>query len=255
MNNTIEAIRKDGRTLQQVCPTVANEWNYQLNDDTPWDIAAKSEKKRWFTCNNGHNFYSKLANRVSLGRSCPYCSNQKVGYGNDFETNYPELAKEWSSRNNKKPSEVIAKGRHSYWWKCENGHEYKQLIKNKVNHGQGCPKCISSKQFSKIEIKLAKLLNAQQHIKIGKWKVDMVINNIVIEYDGSYWHKDKYNIDTKKTNDLINKGYKVIRIRENNHTNQIQLKDIPNAINIHHNYRSDLNLLANDIKDIINQNL
>lgn len=254
MNNTIEAIRNGGRTLQQVCPTIANEWNYKLNQDTPWDISAKSEQKRWFTCNNAHDFYSRLSNRVSLGRGCPYCTNQKIGYGNDFQTNYPELAKQWSNKNIKQPFEVMAKGRHSYWWNCDNGHEYKQLIKNKVNLGHGCPKCISSKQFSKIEQNLAKLLNAKQHTKIGKWKVDMVIDNIVIEYDGSYWHKDKLNIDTKKTKDLISKGYKVIRIRETNDRNQIQLKDIPGAINVRHKMNSDLDLLANDIKEIIRQN-
>ena len=36
----------------------------------------------------------------------------------------------------------------------------------------------------------------------------------VIEYDSFHWHQEKYEIDNRKTNLLLNDGYIVIRIRE-----------------------------------------
>ena len=42
----------------------------------------------------------------------------------------------------------------------------------------------------------------------------MIRYKIVIEYDGSYWHKDKVDKDKNKTNHLRKKGWTVIRVRE-----------------------------------------
>ena len=36
----------------------------------------------------------------------------------------------------------------------------------------------------------------------------------MIEYDGSYWHQDKADIDRAKSMDLLAAGYRVIRLRE-----------------------------------------
>jgi very-short-patch-repair endonuclease len=38
--------------------------------------------------------------------------------------------------------------------------------------------------------------------------------NIGIEFDGSYWHKDKNDLDKLKTNNLKREGFEIIRIRE-----------------------------------------
>ena len=38
--------------------------------------------------------------------------------------------------------------------------------------------------------------------------------NLAIEFDGSYWHKDKRAIDKIKSEMLMDEGYQVIRIRE-----------------------------------------
>ena len=46
--------------------------------------------------------------------------------------------------------------------------------------------------------------------------IDIFISdlNLAIEFDGSYWHKDKRAIDKIKSEMLMDEGYKVIRIRE-----------------------------------------
>ena len=38
--------------------------------------------------------------------------------------------------------------------------------------------------------------------------------NLCIEFDGSYWHKDKRDIDKIKSEMLFDKGFKLIRVRE-----------------------------------------
>ena len=38
--------------------------------------------------------------------------------------------------------------------------------------------------------------------------------NLCIEFDGSYWHKDKRNIDKIKSEMLFEEGFKLIRVRE-----------------------------------------
>ena len=38
--------------------------------------------------------------------------------------------------------------------------------------------------------------------------------NLVIEYDGSYWHKGKQKEDKKKSNYILNEGFDLIRLRQ-----------------------------------------
>ena len=38
--------------------------------------------------------------------------------------------------------------------------------------------------------------------------------NLCIEFDGSYWHKDKRDIDKIKSEMLLKEGFKLIRVRE-----------------------------------------
>jgi very-short-patch-repair endonuclease len=51
--------------------------------------------------------------------------------------------------------------------------------------------------------------------KIGKYYGDIVLknSNIVIEYDGWYWHKDRLNEDQKRLRKLRYKGWKTLQIK------------------------------------------
>jgi very-short-patch-repair endonuclease len=51
----------------------------------------------------------------------------------------------------------------------------------------------------------------------GKLRPDMFLPafNLFVEYDGSYWHREKYQRDLWKRKQLIKAGYNVCRIREN----------------------------------------
>jgi hypothetical protein len=46
--------------------------------------------------------------------------------------------------------------------------------------------------------------------------IDIIIrdHNLIVEYDGAYWHRDKEQQDREKTERLQSVGWRVIRIRE-----------------------------------------
>ena len=58
--------------------------------------------------------------------------------------------------------------------------------------------------------------NVKHRAKLFKMECDIYIPDykIAIEYDGSYWHRNKYLNDKEKTKLLLNKGIFVIRVRE-----------------------------------------
>ena len=65
---------------------------------------------------------------------------------NDFETLYPDMAKEWHPTANGKllPSEVAYRSNKKYFWLCSNGHTYETTPDHRVR-GSGCPYCGNKK--------------------------------------------------------------------------------------------------------------
>ena len=60
---------------------------------------------------------------------------------NDLATLFPEVADEWSDKNEKKPTEVMAFANSKAWWKCRTcGYEWNTLISTRSG-GSKCPCC------------------------------------------------------------------------------------------------------------------
>lgn len=82
---------------------------------------------------------------------------------------------------------------------------------------------LSTKVSSKTEDKIYNILyeiygdNIQHSVPMYSFILDFLLNikgcKINIEYDGWYWHKNRLDKDLKRNNFLINRGYKVLRIR------------------------------------------
>ena len=63
--------------LQTVNPTLANEWNYDKNNNlSPTNVLPNSNKKVWWKCSKGHEWQAQIASR-NRGNGCPYCAGQK----------------------------------------------------------------------------------------------------------------------------------------------------------------------------------
>lgn len=129
------------KSLAVVFPKIAEEWNYEKNiDGTPSDYYAKSGKKVWWKCKQGHEWEATISNRTVNGHGCPICAG-RVGDKNLSETN-PELVKEWNyEKNYPLTPENITRGCHKkVWWKCAKGHEWESVIHSRAL-GRGCPYC------------------------------------------------------------------------------------------------------------------
>ncbi len=125
-------------------PLVAKEWNPTKNGDlTPQMFMHGSNKKIWWRCGKGHEWEAVISSRTN-GSGCPYCYGRFPIKGeNDFETLHRELALEWHPTKNSdlKPNDVTEKSNKKVWWKCKEGHEWKDYIYERVVHNKTCPYC------------------------------------------------------------------------------------------------------------------
>ena len=203
-------------------PKIAKEFDIKKNKTTPEQVIAGSNKKFWFKCKEGHSWNASLNSRTSLNNNCPYCANQLVSPTNNLKFKYPELAKQFLTKENKiTPDKVIAGSNTVYWWKCQVGHKWKNSPHFRKN--RGCPYCTLTPRsreevYLLFELKQFFNIDANDHkIKLKRVEdVDIKLANekVVIEYDGAYWHKDKAERDKAKTKALEKAGWTVVRVRE-----------------------------------------
>ena len=214
---------KGENDLQTVNPTLAKEWNYEKNNGlTPTDVMPNSVKKVWWRCSKEHEWQATIDSR-NRGNGCPYCSGRYAVKGeNDLQTINPTLATEWNYEKNGtlKPENFTANSGQKVWWKCSKGHEWQAIIANR-NKGVGCPICNSERNTSFPEYAIVYYLKKYGldvlHSYRGRgYELDIYIpsKKIAIEYDGSFWHKNKTKIDLEKNKKCVRDGIKLYRIRE-----------------------------------------
>jgi hypothetical protein len=68
----------DKNRLSIVCPDVAAQWHPTKNGDlTPYDVAVSSNKKVWWLCKNGHEWFVAPNGRTYGENGCRKCSSSK----------------------------------------------------------------------------------------------------------------------------------------------------------------------------------
>jgi hypothetical protein len=212
-------------------PDLADQWRPQRNGDLkPSQTTPSSHRTVWWRCKRDHEWPAIISSRTRLSRNgCPYCSNQKVGYGNDLATRYPATAATWHPTRNAPltPADVTAGSDKKIWWLCPNGHTWQTTIDSRTSRQSGCPECFlrpASRQEIRIYAELENLLRGiispivhGERIRLASRRleaVDMRFGSAIVELDGAYWHRDKQDADTSKTARLSAAGFRVVRIRE-----------------------------------------
>ena len=140
-------VKEGYNDLASIRPELVCEWDYEKNAPLkPEDIVACYAKKVWWRCKVCGNSWSASPN-ARARRGCPYCCNHvKIQGFNDFESQYPELVKEWDYGKNKKhPSEYAAGSDAQVWWRCTKGHSWKTTINSRTKRENGCPYCSNKK--------------------------------------------------------------------------------------------------------------
>jgi hypothetical protein len=217
-------------SLETLRPDLLKQWNYNRNGERkPSNYTVGSSKKVWWKCPEGkdHEWEASINSRVQ-GVGCPVCSGYKVVKSNCLQTTHPKIAKEWHPTLNGsvKPESVIGGSPKNFWWKCNKGvdHEWQTSVRKRTQRSQGCPYCTltpQSKQELQITFELKQFFDIdpkgfKTRINSKLWSIDIYIPevNLGIEFDGSYWHKDKRDLDKFKTEKLNAEGFQIMRIRE-----------------------------------------
>ena len=218
-------------SLEKLNPELAEQWHPSLNKDLkPSQVTVFSNKKVWWKCKKGenHEWKARISSR-NEGNGCPICDSKKIVLSNSLATLNPELAKQWHPTKNGvlTPFNVALNSNKKVWWKCDkfDDHEWYANIYNRSGKGYSCPFCNLTPQSKQELIITFELLKFFKDINPKGYKtrlngklraIDIFIPdlNLAIEFDGSYWHKDKRAIDKIKSEMLMKEGYQVIRIRE-----------------------------------------
>ena len=132
-------------SLAAVHPELIAEWSDRNLPLTPDSVTFGSNKKVWWKGACGHEWETSIKARSS-GEKCPICSGARVIEEiNDLCTLKPELASEWSEKNEIKPTEVSIGSHKKVIWKCKLGHEWIATVKSRTINKTGCPYCSHNK--------------------------------------------------------------------------------------------------------------
>jgi hypothetical protein len=193
------------------------------------EISPNNHLKLWWKCPNGEDHVFKSSVNAMKGKfKCGFCDGKRVSNTNSLQFLNPELAAEWHPTKNQTltPQKITGNSRNSVWWKCKSDsrHEWTATVGARNAAGTGCPYCVIAPR-SRREIFLNfELENFFSHdpmdhkLRIGNQTLDVDIlireKKLIIEYDGSYWHREKFEKDKAKAELLRKSGWTVIRIRE-----------------------------------------
>ena len=130
-------------SLLKINPTLAKEWHPTKNAPlTPKDVTPGSNKKVWWICTKGHEWQTKVNDRIYRKTECPYCSGHRVCDDNSLQTVNPGLSRQWHPTKNGPltPKDVTPGSTKKVWWTCSEGHTWEAEVRNR-NKGTGCPYC------------------------------------------------------------------------------------------------------------------
>lgn len=217
-------------SLYTTHPELAAEWHPTKNGAlTPKDVVAGTGKRVWWQClkDSSHEWEVRCQDRLKSGSDCPYCTNKAVHESNALATVMPEIAKQWHPTKNGKvtASDIVYGSMYHAWWQCEKSpdHEWKTAVVSR--HRSGCPYCTltpQSRQELTITFELMLFFpdinprgfKAKLKGRLKSIDIFMPELNLGVEFDGSYWHKDKRALDKLKAEKLREAGFEIIRIRE-----------------------------------------
>lgn len=250
-------VKQGFNDVETTHPHLAKSWS-KSNTLSPNSITYGSKKQITWICLNDsdHIEWKTTPNSRSKGRGCPQCAGSKVHTGvNDLATLRPELAREWHESNYRTPSEITCGSSYVALWQCraDDRHTWTSRVAHRVATNTSCIHCFNL-GVSKVDRDLREALSKASVLAIEdsyqssvpvKWgkslkaRVDHLGvlsggKQIVIEYDGEFWHRDRLENDLLKTMAMLSAGYIVVRVRET----PLPMLNIPdkNYYQIEHNW-------------------
>jgi rubrerythrin len=128
-------------------PDIAKDWSPD-NDKKPTEVLSNSSYiAEWICPTCGYTYKATIKDRVANDNLCPACAGKKAQPGfNSFADEHPDIAKDWSTDNDKKPTEVLSNSSYIAEWICPTcGYTYKASVRDRVASGDLCPACAGKK--------------------------------------------------------------------------------------------------------------
>ena len=150
--------------------------------------------------------------KIRLGRGCPFCANNRPKEIGD----YVQLANE---RGFKFVGEFPANTHASTEWQCQKQHIWRAAYTD-ILQGTGCPLCqniVNGSPVSSPQRTIYEILGGTLNYREGRYTIDVALEicgvKVAIEYDGWYWHKGREAHDSKRDAILLNRGWRVLRVK------------------------------------------
>lgn len=250
-NNSKKVLHKNRIKKNSVAlkyPNLIKEWDNEENGDlTPYNVTYASHKKIHWICEEGHKWVQKVSKRTMRNQNCPRCKKENILKENSLQNKYPDIAKQWNYERNidLKPTDVTYGSHQKVWWRCNDGHEWKAMISNRI--GRGCPYCSgrSATDKNSLAVRYLELLKEWDYGKNSKldpnkvtfkshkkvwWKCekghewDMMVFQRTVRQCCPYCHIGNYSkIAIKWLNEIANKNNIHVQHAENDGEYKIRI--------------------------------
>ena len=245
-------------------PDVISEWDFNKNLKSPDNYFQYSSKKVWWKCSEGpdHEWEAKISSRTLKKTGCPFCSGHNASETNMLRKIYPDIFKEIDNEFNDTSSitNITTGSNKEFYFKCKitTHPPWKTRVTERLRQQIGCSYCILTPRsleeiYLMFELKLFFNIDEYFHkinIRNHVYDLDIIIQkyNIIIEYDGWYWHKTNEKKDFTKSKALAEQNYRVIRLRED----PLDLIDGVECLKVYGlNYKNTANKVLNHLSDFI----
>lgn len=196
---------------------LARERGFQwIGDLLPKNV---KEKTTW-QCSQAH-IWKQNWSTIQRGNGCPFCGVVTKAESNRLKAkDYHALALKkgilWVG--GKVPKSVHLKTA----WGCGEGHFWETSYQSIKYSYYGCPTCrglVNGIRISSQQAWVCDYVDGEMNVQVGNYFIDIAVKIdgywIAIEYDGWFWHRDRLEQDEVRSHDLINAGWKVLRIKSN----------------------------------------
>lgn len=140
-----KSVKSGINDLRTTHPRLADE--YSDNNDRPVNKVAKFYREKAFWCcpDCGGEYSAKINEREVGDDSCPYCNEDRLLAGlNDLTTTHPEIAVQWSKKNDRPATSVMKRYTRRVFWTCpECNNDFMMSVKEKEL--DDCPICIGKR--------------------------------------------------------------------------------------------------------------
>ena len=176
--------------LSTLNPILTKEWHPTLNNINPFEVVLKSTKKVWWLGQCGHQWESKIIERVN-GNGCPFCSGKYVCESNSLANKFPNVAQDWHPKKNHEltPFLITAFSNKKVWWLGKCGHEWETSVCNRTGIlKSGCPHCQFESKGEKIVCKTLELLKIDFK---RQYKIKECKNKRTLPFDFALFNNQK----------------------------------------------------------------